>query len=486
MSRQPSLKDARTPPPGWTVAERESFFTAITRHRAAAWRVTAMSTAATAGVAVVVALLLSPLFYAALALACDLANLVVPTTNLVEVLGKHIGPIFDAPDRVPTRQWLAVVFSAALPGLCFMAAMFWFLRRAVTLSGLLDGATFDTVSVNAMQLKEQRFGNVVAEMAIAAGVPEPKILIAEWNAGNAAVFGTDDRRAVVVVARRALAMLDRAQAQAVAAHLVGSIANGDLSIGVRVATSAGLFSMIARLGTAFTQRASLARLLRAFMGAAFRPGPATARVFVDEISDPFREEPADPPAAEPQRPDWRTFAWMPFAGPIFATGFFGGIIAVFALEPLVSLAWRRRKYLADATAVRLTREPNALSEALTQLGSAADHTPLGAWGAHLCVVRPTVRHAGLFGGSMVPAFPSLERRLRALAALGASNAPAPAPSSLPLGKLAIIAPLMLIVAGLMSLVLVLLVWLSAALSAMFLGLPFGVLHLLLRALGHGP
>ena len=87
---------------------------------------------------------------------------------------------------------------------------------------------------------------------------------------------------------------------------------------------------------------------------------------------------------------------------------------------------------------------------------------------------------------MVPAFPSLERRLRALAALGASNAPAPAPSSLPLGKLAIIAPLVLIVAGLMSLVLVLLVWLSAALSAMFLGLPFGVLHLLLRALGHGP
>src|SRR5689334_4213245 len=95
------LKDeAGTPPPGWTAAERESFFDAISRHRRAAWRVTAVSVFASACVAFVVAVLLSPLFYSILALACDIANLVVPTTNLVEVIGGRIGPIFDAPEQV--------------------------------------------------------------------------------------------------------------------------------------------------------------------------------------------------------------------------------------------------------------------------------------------------------------------------------------------------------------------------------------------------
>jgi hypothetical protein len=171
---------------------------------------------------------------------------------------------------------------------------------------------------------------------------------------------------------------------------------------------------------------------------------------------------------------------MPFAGTIFATGFFGGIISVFALEPLVSLAWRRRKYLADATAVRLTREPNALAAALAKVGGG--ESPLGVWGAHLCIVRPATRSAGLLGSSIVPAFPATDRRLRALAALGADAAPAA--RHVPLAKLIVIVPLCILVAVLLVVVLGLLVWLSAALSMMFLGLPFGALHVLLRWIGH--
>jgi Zn-dependent protease with chaperone function len=469
----------------WSASERESFFAAIARHRRAAWRVHAVSLVASSLVALIVALLLAPLFYAALALLCDLSNLIVPTANLVEVLGAHLGPIYDAPERATAWQWLSLGLWAALPGMLFVAGMLFVMRRAVVLSGLLDGETFKTVPPGGLNLQEQRFRNVVVEMSIAAGIVEPRVLIAEWGSHNAAVFGADDGRPVIVVSRLVIESLDRAQLQAVIAHLVGSIANGDMAIGVRVATTTGLFNVIARLGTAFTQRASLMRLTRAFVFAAFRPSAVAARAFIDEVADPFREEPAplQNTGAAGERVDWRTFAWMPFAGPIFATGFFGGIISLFALEPLVSLAWRRRKYLADATAVRLTREPNALSEALQHLGGGDGHTPLGAWGAHLCVVRPAVRSGGLFGGSVVPAFPALPRRLRALARLGASDAPAPV--SVPIGKIVIIAPLVMIVVVLVAMVLGLLVWLSIALSVMFLGLPFGALHLLLRTLGHG-
>jgi Zn-dependent protease with chaperone function len=488
VSREIPLKDeAGVPPPGWTAAERESFFDAISRHRRAAWRVTAISFLASACVALVVAVLLSPLFYALLALVCDIANLIVPTTNLVDVIGRRIGPAYDAPHRVSVEQWLVLACWAALPGLIFMAATYAVLRRAISLSGLLDGALFSTVPPDAMQIKEQRFGNVVTEMAIAAGVPAPKVLIAEWDADNAAVFGADDGSAVVVASRRLLARLDRAQLQSVVAHLVGSIANGDMAIGVRVAATVGLFGVIARFGAAFSQRAGMMRLIRTFAAAALRPSPATARAFVEEIADPFRPEPpaesVPGPTADPQRLDWRIFAWMPLAGPVFASGFFGGIIGIFGLEPLVALAWRRRKYLADATAVRLTREPDALAQALGSSGGGSSPLPLGAWGAHLCVVRPAVPRSGMLGGSVVPAFPAVDRRLRALVVLGASNAPAPA--KIPVGKLALIIPLLIVAGGLMCIVLALLIYVSAALSAMFLGLPFGALHLLLRAIGHG-
>jgi Zn-dependent protease with chaperone function len=465
----------------WTKSERESFFDAITRHRRAAWQVHAVSLLASAVVALVVALLLSPLFYVAISLACDLANLVVPTINFAGLVFERISPMMDAPDRVTASQWLEFGFLAALPGLVFMFAVLVVTRRAVVMSGLLEGAQFTVVAPDALELAEQRVRNVVGELAIAAGLPEPRVLIAHWPSQNGAVFGSHEGAAVIVVSRSLIQSVNRAEMQAVAAHLVGSIANGDVAIGVRVATTLGVFGLIARLGGAFTQRASMARLLRVLSRVTFRPSPAAARAYVEEIAQPFRDDEAAPAGASAATAtDWRTIAWMPFAGTIFATGFFGGIVSLFALEPLVSFAWRRRKYLADATAVRLTREPDALAAALGKVGGGDN--PLGVWGAHLCIARPNLRAGGLLGGSIVPAFPPLDRRLRALASMGARAAPEPRRMSPAL--LAAVLPLSLIVASLLAVALGLLVWLSVALSMMFLGLPFGAVHLLLRWIGH--
>jgi len=470
-----------TPLISWTPADRESFFTAIARHRRAAWRVHAVSLLASGLAALIVALLLSPLFYVALSLLCDLANLFVPTINLAGLVFARISPMLDSPGEVSPARWLELGLFAALPGLVFTWATLFVTRRAVILSGLLDGVQFKVVAPNSLELEEQRFRNVVGEMAIAAGLVEPRVLIADWPSQNGAVFGANDGCAVVVVSRQLIQAVDRTQLQAIAAHLVGSIANGDMAIGVRVATTLGLFGLIARLGGAFAQRASMARLMHALVRVSFRPTAQSARAYVDEIAQPFRQEDdAGAGGASASHQDWRAIAWMPFAGTIFATGFFGGIISLFALEPLVSLAWRRRKYLADATAVRLTREPNALAAALSRIGDG--ETPLGVWGAHLCVVRPATRSGGLLGSSIVPAFPATDRRLHSLAVLGADAAPAV--KSLPLAKLAIIVPLCLLVGILLAAVLGLLVWLSVGLSMMFLGLPFGALHLLLRWIGH--
>ena len=61
---------------------------------------------------------------------------------------------------------------------------------------------------------------------------------------------------------------------------------------------------------------------------------------------------------------------------------------------------------------------------------------------------------------------------------------APEPKRKPPAILAVVLPLSLIVASLLAVMLGLLVWLSVALSMMFLGLPSGALHLLLRWIGH--
>src|SRR5690606_1128339 len=62
----------------------------------------------------------------------------------------------------------------------------------------------------------------------ACGVRAPRVLLVDGAAANAGVIGTSPDDATVVVARRLLDELDRAETQAVVAHLVGSAANGDL------------------------------------------------------------------------------------------------------------------------------------------------------------------------------------------------------------------------------------------------------------------
>jgi hypothetical protein len=93
-----------------------------------------------------------------------------------------------------------------------------------------------------------------------------------------------------------------------------------------------------------------------------------------------------------------------------------------------------------------------------------------------------VQQRGMLGGSAVPMFPSIDRRLRALGTMGAHVSRPRGP--MPFWALAIIVPLLVVLAGLVAIMLPLMVWLSAALTMLFSGLPFSIVHLLLRWLGH--
>lgn len=83
-------------------------------------------------------------------------------------------------------------------------------------------------------LKELQLADVVEEMAIAAGLPAPKVMLIDASGANAAAIGTSAQDARIIVSRGLIERLTRDQLEGALAHLVASIGNGDLRIAFRV------------------------------------------------------------------------------------------------------------------------------------------------------------------------------------------------------------------------------------------------------------
>lgn len=458
------------------AGERESFLAAIARHRAAAWRVSAASGFTLAAAALVLALLSAPLWYTAIALIADLLNLAWPTRNLLGEFMAYVNH-WDAAAATPgAARWLGWLACAALPGALVMGAIALALKRALAILAARETVALQGRAPHLLTLEEQRLRNVIAEMSIAANMRQPTVLIVEGRGQGAGVFGTDDEP-LIVISRALLSQLDRAELQGLAAHLVASIAQGDLALGRGAALTLAFFNLTSRLAMVLTDPGAGKLLARTFAGLLV-PTPARLEQVAAAIGESFASTTAQPAAPEIKGLQYAKFV---FAGPVVMLGFFGGIVSFLVLGPLLSLAWRQRKYRADATAVRLTRDPDTLARALDKLALAGGGAPLGSWTSHLAVAAGGGTR-GLMSGTFVPMLPSADQRLRALRKIGATLTRAP--QRMPLKKTLIVGALLGVVGVLSAMLLPLLVFVSVALSALFLGLPLSLLHLLLRWIGH--
>jgi Zn-dependent protease with chaperone function len=473
---QPAIQD-------WSPQERESFFAAIERHRRAAWQVTAISRLCALIVALVIATLMSPLLYGLIGIALDVVNWVIRTPDLIKTVTTTIGDVIDHPGDVTLGRAFYLGSLAALPGLAVMALLLRTLARVMGEAMAPEAGDLEARAPRTTELNEQRFFNVVSEMALAASVPTPRMLVTESESANAAAFGRSDGEATIVVTTGLLATLNRAELQAVAAHLVGSVADGDMKIGTRIATLLGLFGLIARLSGSFADREAarrFARLLRASLESGANRADGELAI---ALANPFEDEGTRRHEDDSNTSDkvpWRTWAWMPLAGPLVISGFFGGMVSTMLLGPLLALTWRRRKYMADATAVRLTRDPDALATALQKMSGTAVHGAFSAWTSHMSVVPSSgPRSQSLFSGSAVAMAPSYERRLLALRKMGAQLSIVPR-RQIKLVTVLVLAPIVALVASLMGVALFLLVYISIALSGFFTWLPAILLHAILR------
>jgi Zn-dependent protease with chaperone function len=178
---------------------------------------------------------------------------------------------------------------------------------------------------------ERRILNVVEEMAIAAGTPVPPVYLLEKEEGiNAFAAGHSPNDAVVAVTRGCVRTLSRDELQGVVAHEFSHILNGDMRLNLRLM---GVLFGILLIGlTGYI-------LLRSTTGYRTR----------DDRDD-----------------DGRGRNVLPLIGlALYVIGYIG----VFFANVIKSAVSRQREYLADASAVQFTRNPDGIAGALKKIGA---------------------------------------------------------------------------------------------------------------------
>lgn len=176
---------------------------------------------------------------------------------------------------------------------------------------------------------KRRLLNVVEEIALASGVPAPDVYVLEQEQGiNAFAAGHGPGDAVMAVTRGALERLNRSELQGVVAHEFSHILNGDMRLNIRL--MGVLFGIL--VITIFGRM-----ILRS---AAFR---RTGR-------------------------DRHSNANLLVGLSLVIIGYLG----VFLARLIKAAVSRQREYLADASAVQFTRDPQGISGALKKIGAFAE------------------------------------------------------------------------------------------------------------------
>jgi Zn-dependent protease with chaperone function len=431
--------------------------------------------------------IVTPLLAALALIVYDLVGLATPVRDLLYGLGHSSSTTQSAP--LSPAQIAAIGVALVIPGaiamfVAWLGARSLFGRRGAGTSIVALGARAPSPQV----LEERQLTNVVAEMAVAAGVPPPAVMVLDSDVANAAIVGSALDDATVVVTSGLLQVLDRDETQAIIGVLVGSAGNGDLQIGVTISSLFQTLGVVATFLNApwdRTSRHNLRRLLRL----ALRPRRRTAAEFA-AAGDLLAGAEAGWEAEGNKKAGCLSIITLPFlmAGGAFMMNrmIFGMVL----VNPMLRRRWRARRYLADATAVELTRNPTALATALAALHPA--RVPDGAeWAAHLFVVGSDGTAGS--GGAGRPEPPAVTTfgapvgtRIQRLRRLGAEVDEAPdAPRARAGGcakavMVVVLGPLLLIFSALFLGIGLVLTGLSLAIDMMFLGPAIIAVHLLLR------
>lgn len=234
---------------------------------------------------------------------------------------------------------------------------------------------------------ERRLLNIIEEMAIASGMPVPPVYLLDEEIGiNAFAAGFQPSDAVIGVTKGCLTKLSRLQLQGVIGHEFSHILNGDMKMNMRLIAILFGILCIGLLGRIILESGARHSL--------HSRGRSSSRVFSSSSS---KKEGGVP---------------IFFIGLGFMILGYSGVFFGKMIQAAVS---RQREYLADASSVQFTRDPQAIAEALKVIGYGGVGSAIG--NSH----REEFSHA-FFGNAIYNSFsshfgflathPQLEERIR--------------------------------------------------------------------------
>ena len=213
--------------------------------------------------------------------------------------------------------------------------------------------------------QERKLLNVVEEMAIASGVPMPEVFVLPDKSINAFAAGNAFADAVVCVTQGCLENLSRDELQGVVAHEFSHIFHGDMKMNMNISGAIyGIFAI-----------SNLGRLM-------LRGGGSRRN----------------------------HFGIMATGLALMAVGSLGVLFGRL-IQAAIS---RQREFLADASAVQYTRNPDGIGGALKKIGENFENSAIESFNAenysHFFIAPPTLTSASY---SWLATHPSIESRLKA-------------------------------------------------------------------------
>ncbi|MCC6672698.1 MAG: M48 family metallopeptidase [Planctomycetes bacterium] len=217
---------------------------------------------------------------------------------------------------------------------CMLYKVAQLARGGAAVAQMLGGRQ---VSPNTTALHEKTLVNVVEEMAIASGVPIPKVYVLDQEPSInafAAGFGTKD--AAVAVTRGALDAFPRNELQGVIGHEFSHILNGDMRLNIR------LMGWLAGITAISTAGYILLRSVRHVRSGGGKKGGGIAGILALGLG-------------------------------LLVIGAIGTLFAKL-IKAAVS---RQREFLADAASVQFTRHPEGIANALRRIGGYPSGSRIG-------------------------------------------------------------------------------------------------------------
>jgi heat shock protein HtpX len=294
--------------------------------------------------------------------------LLVLLTALAALVGYLIGWILETEgsDTMPTVSALGI----GAAGVMAAISVGW------SLISLAVGDKMVLSMAGAKLIEQQdapQLYNVVEEISIAAGVPMPKVMVLETEALNAFATGNRIGNGTIAVTRGLIDTLSRDELQGVVAHEMAHLANLDTRYMVVVGVTVGLIALVCDM--------ALRTLNWGSTRSSDRKGSSGGGLLIVVL-------------------------------------LVVAVLAPFAAKAVQMAVSRQREYLADATSVQFTRNPNGLISALGKLAEKAAPFPgVSRATQHLFIVNP-VQTFTAKSSALLATHPDIADRIARLRNLG--------------------------------------------------------------------